>query len=94
MAVDAIDDGQRVGGMRRPEPDAHGQAALVLAESTLHLLVETGVLTRGQAVDAVQTAGSVKREWAEEAGEANATMNRSLSLLRQIERSIATIGEA
>ena len=37
------------------EPDAHGQAALLLTESLLHMLVENGELTNAQAVDVVHT---------------------------------------
>ena len=39
-----------------PEPDAHGQAALMLAESTLHSLIEIGALSVQQAVEVVSTA--------------------------------------
>jgi hypothetical protein len=32
------------------EPDAHGQAALLLIESLIHMLVEHRILSLGQAV--------------------------------------------
>lgn len=76
---------------RPPGPDAHGQAALLLAESMLHALVEAGRLTRGQALDAVRTAVEVKEEVAEEAGESNTRMRASLDLLHAIEHSLASI---
>ena len=75
------------------EPDAHGQAALLLAESILHALVENNVLTTARAVDVVATASEVKAEIATVAGESSARMNASLDLLAAIERSFAVDGE-
>jgi len=69
------------------EPDAHGQAALLLAESLIHMLVETQGLTNAQAVDVVQTAALVKVEVAEAAGESRSRMLESLALLSRIESS-------
>ena len=70
-----------------PEPDAHGQAALMLAESTLHALVEKGLLTNTDAMQAVRTAAEVKAEVATAAGESRARMLASLALLSHIEAS-------
>lgn len=70
------------------EPDAHGQAALLLAESTLHMLVELGVLTALQAVSVVRTASDVKIEVAQIAGESEGRMRASLDLLARIEASL------
>jgi hypothetical protein len=69
------------------EPDAHGQAALLLTESLLHMLVENGELTNAQAVDVVQTAAAVKVEVAEAAGESETRMLESLALLNRMEDS-------
>jgi hypothetical protein len=69
------------------EPDAHGQAALLLTESLLHMLVETGELTNAQAVDVVHTAAVVKVEVAEAAGESRSRMLESLALLNRMEDS-------
>jgi hypothetical protein len=69
------------------EPDAHGQAALLLTESLLHMLVETGELTNAQAVDVVHTAAVVKVEVAEAAGESRSRMLESLALLARMEDS-------
>lgn len=77
-----------------PEPDAAGQAALLLAESTLHALIEARVLTRDQALATVRTAAAVKVERADEIGERRGTMRASLDLLGRIERSMATIDAA
>jgi hypothetical protein len=78
---------------RKPEPDAHGQAALLLSESILHTLLEAGLVTHLQAVAAVRTACDVKHDVAEETGESSGRMWQSLDLLARIERSLATDGE-
>jgi hypothetical protein len=69
------------------EPDAHGQAALLLAESLLHMLVENGELTNAQAVEVVHTAALVKVEVAEAAGESKVRMFESLALLARMENT-------
>jgi hypothetical protein len=69
------------------EPDAHGQAALLLTESLLHMLVETGELTNAQAVDVVHTAAVVKVEVAQAAGESRSRMLESLALLSRMKTS-------
>jgi hypothetical protein len=69
------------------EPDAHGQAALLLTESLLHMLVENRGLTNAQAVDVVHTAAVVKVEVAEAAGESRSRMLESLALLSRMEQS-------
>lgn len=74
----------------RSEPDAHGQAALLLAESILHALVETKTLTLAAALSAIETTCEVKIEVAERAGESKRRMTESLDLLRVISKSFAT----
>jgi hypothetical protein len=69
------------------EPDAHGQAALLLTESLIHMLVENLGLTNAQAVEVVHTAALVKVEVAEAAGESKARMLESLALLSRMENS-------
>jgi hypothetical protein len=69
------------------EPDAHGQAALLLTESLIHMLVENKGLTNAQAVDVVHTAAVVKVEVAEAAGESRSRMLESLALLSRMEHS-------
>jgi hypothetical protein len=66
------------------EPDAHGQASLLLAESILHTLVENATLTNRQAVDAIKTAAEVKVEVAVAAGESKRRMDESLALLAKM----------
>lgn len=85
-----INDNERVALSRRDEPDAHGQAALLLAESTLHALVEAKALTVGEAIAVVDTAAAaeVKVEVAEAAAESRPTMEHSLALLASISQSL------
>jgi hypothetical protein len=73
-----------------PEPDAHGQAALLLAESILHALVESGTLSVDEAVSAIETTCEVKVEKAAEQGESNARRNESLHLLQAIAASFSS----
>lgn len=91
MTLDKLGDGTRPTAVDN-EPDAHGQAALLLSESTLHMLVERKVLTVAEAVGVVDTAADVKVEVAEAAGESNARMQASLDLLERIGSSFAAGG--
>ncbi len=75
---------------RKHEPDAHGQAALLLAESILHALVERGVMTTSEAALAVRVAAEVKRDVAAAIGESKRRMEASLALLAAIEASFET----
>lgn len=72
------------------EPDAHGQAALLLAESILHALVEVKSLSNEQALSVIRTTCDVKAEVATAAGESNARMKESLNLLNVIFASFST----
>ncbi len=74
------------------EPDAHGQAALLLTESLMHTLVENGVLTNAGAIQIVSCAAEVKVEVAAAAGESNKRMNESLRLLEKMRRSFEADG--
>ena len=69
------------------EPDAHGQAALILTESLLHALVETATLSNADAVGVIRTAAEVKVEVAEAADESKARMEESLALLSRMAAS-------
>jgi hypothetical protein len=68
--------------------DAYGQAALLLSESTLHALVEKGVLSAADALDIVETARDVTIEIADELGEASQIKHSSLALLSAIAHSL------
>lgn len=78
------------GGSKPPgvEPDAHGQAALMLAESMLHALMEIGTFTPDQAMSVVTTAQEIKIEFAHLAGESQKLMQASLDLLTTIAGSL------
>lgn len=69
------------------EPDAHGQAALLLSESILHALVEANALSTDEALSVIQTACEVKVEVAQRNGESSARMEESLGLLQAIRTS-------
>lgn len=69
---------------KSPEPDAHGQAAMLLAESILHALVEASIFSVEDAISVITTTCEVKVEVAELAGESHGRMQESLDLLRKI----------
>ena len=72
------------------EPDAHGQAALLLAESMLHALVDGEALSNHEAVEVLRIASEVKVETATAAGESSKRMNESLELLARMRASFET----
>ena len=69
------------------EPDAHGQAALLLTESLLHALVANAVLSNSQAVEVIEIAAEVKVEVATAHHESKKRMNESLRLLADMQAS-------
>ena len=71
------------------EPDAHGQAALLLTESLIHTLVAKGQLSVAEAMEVIETAADVKVEVAADAGESKTRMNESLELLGKMRASFA-----
>lgn len=71
----------------RSEPDAHGQASLLLIESLIHTLVDAKLIDTETAAATVHRAAEVKVEVAEAAGESAKRMNESLRLLQAIETS-------
>ena len=73
-----------------PDPDPHGQAALLLAESTLHMLVERGLFTNPEAITAVRVATEVAEEIVELAAENSRAGEASLRLLARIRDSFET----
>lgn len=74
------------------EPDAHGQAALLLAESLLHALVEGQTLSNEDAIGVIATACEVKVDVAALTGESCERMNESLTLLRSMSVSFSADG--
>jgi hypothetical protein len=69
-----------------PEPDPHGQVALLLCESLLHVLVEQRVISREAALSAIESV----HELTEESVEATAAEIGSVSLTALIERIVAS----
>jgi hypothetical protein len=80
-----VDDGPALRADR--EPDAHGQAALLLTESLIHTLVENSAITNGQAIEVIRTAAEVKVEVATAAHESTGRMQESLALLSKMASS-------
>lgn len=76
------------GAATRREPDAHGQAAMLLVESLIHGLIARSVISVEEAVEIVEMAAEVKAEVAAELGDSAATLHRSLGLLESISLSL------
>lgn len=89
MNDETSNDNHLARAMTLPEPDAYGQAALLLAESLLHGLIARSVITVADAVEIVGVATEVKEEIAFELGDSAATMQKSLGLLNAIRLSLS-----
>ncbi len=73
-------------------PDPHGQAALLLVESLLLLLIEKGMVAPGDMVDAIEGVIEVKREIAGTSERVVVSM-ASIGLLRVVSGSLsASVG--
>jgi hypothetical protein len=92
MTDEKLENALLVSLPRSSEPDAHGQAALLLAESILHALVEVKTLSVDEALSVIETTCEVKVEVAERSGESHGRMEESLGLLRAISASFAADG--
>jgi len=73
----------------RAEPDAHGQAAMLLVESLIHGLVARSVLSVSEAIEIVDIATEAKLEIAEDLGGAPSPMRSSITLLTSISKSLS-----
>lgn len=73
--------------IRAVEPDAHGQAALLLIESLIHSLVDKAMLTNAEAIVVIETAQDVKVEVATSDGESVRRIQESLDLLSKMAAS-------
>ena len=71
-------------------PHRSRRARNVATNPGLHALVEAGTLTNGQAIETIETAAAMKKEYAAIAGEGEATMLHSLALLSAIQTSFET----
>jgi hypothetical protein len=69
-----------------PEPDPHGQVALLLCESLLHVLIEQRVISREAALSAIESV----HELTEENAEATAAEIGNVSPTALIKRIVAS----
>lgn len=69
-------------------PDPHGHAALLLVESMIHGLLARSVISIDDAIEIVETAGSVQVEVAEVADGASQPMWQAHALLTAIASSL------
>lgn len=72
------------------EPDAHGQAAMLLVESLIHGLIARSVLSVADAIEIVAVAADVKQDIAADLGDSPATLQKSISLLNAISLSLSS----
>ena len=68
-------------------PDPHGQAALMLVESLLLLLIENGVIQKEQATEAIDGIVEIKQEIAGKS-ESVVVSIASIGLLRAVSGSL------
>jgi hypothetical protein len=68
-------------------PDPHGQAALMLVEGVLLLLIEKGIIDKVQAADAIDGVIEVKKEIAG-VSESVVVSLASITLLQAVARSV------
>lgn len=73
---------------RPAEPDAHGEAALLLVESLLHGLIGRDVISYADAVEIVDVAAEIKADLAADFGHAPDASRRSLDMLATISSSL------
>ncbi len=91
------EDGTAVGDGAVPGPPdpqrmllAEGEAALVLAESILIALVDSGILTRNQVQEALETVIVTKRQMAEE-GQHPVVSRAAFGILSAVANSLAAM---
>ena len=72
------------------EPDAHGEAALILVESLIHGLIERSVLRAEDALDILDTAVDVNGQLAEAPTGNRAIARTSRTILEAIISSLRT----
>lgn len=88
MADNTNDNHVYPAAARPREPDAHGQAAMLLVESLIHGLIARTVISPEEAIEIVDVAAEVKAEVAAELGDSPPTMRRSLALLEALSHSL------
>lgn len=80
-------DGRR--RTRQTHFNAEGQAAMIIGESILIALIEHGVLTKTQLIDAIDTAIAVKRQMVED-GQDVEVSRIAAGLLTTLQTSLAS----
>jgi hypothetical protein len=75
-----------------PMTDPHGQVALMLCESLLHILVEESVIKKQKALEAINTVVELTREAAEE-GDPDVMVGEAMKLAIRIAESFAAKGD-
>jgi hypothetical protein len=70
------------------DPDPHGQAALMLCEGLILLLIERGLINKIEAIDVVEGVIEVKREIAETSGSVVVSVT-SINVLKNVLASIS-----
>ena len=88
MTEDAHEYGAAHAHRAGAEPDAHGQAAMLLVEGLIHGLIGRSVITVADAVEIVEVSADVKADIGEELGDSPATLEKSLALLGAISASL------
>ena len=73
--------------------NAEGQAAMVLSQSILIALIEHGVLTKAQLIDAIDTAILAKRQMVQE-GQDVEVSRIAAGLLTALQTSLASFTKA
>lgn len=86
----SIDELARAADLPMPGPDAHGQAALLLAESMLHGLIARSVIRVEDAIEIVTVAAEVKQEVAQLSDESDRKAEKSQQLLNAIRDSLGS----
>lgn len=72
-----------------PLPAAQAQASLLIVESLIHSLMDSGLLTRDHVLDLLDSAADVKEDSAGRVDEPRDVLRRSLALIHQMRNSIA-----
>jgi hypothetical protein len=86
--VDKTSNDNNPAHSKTDQPDACGQAALLLVESLIHSLIAKSLLSVEEAVEVVDVAVDVNLEIANDLGDTAATLQKSLTLLRAISTSL------
>lgn len=87
--TDSTNDNELSPAVSRKEgPAAHGQAALLLVESLIHILIARSVIGREDAIELVTVAIDVTTEISVDRGDSDETFERSIAPLSAIRQSL------